>query len=607
MPTTPMNRVIQHLLAACGRDGMTDGELLNRFLSHQDDDALATLVRRHGPMVWGVCCRLLRSHHDAEDAFQATFLVLVRKAATLPNGETVGNWLYGVARQTAVRMRAIAAKRGVRERQVAVMPEPTSSEQYVWNDLAPLVDEELSRLPDKYRVLIVLCDLEGVTRKEVARQLDIPEGTAASRLATARAMLAKRLARRGVVMSGVLLGAMLSQQSAWASVPALVVSKTIKVASLIAAGQAATGVITVKVAALTEGVIKAMFLSKLKGVLAVVLVAFVCIGGGMTLTPMVMGKQPDSPKKEDKKDAGLIWTHDTKANTLVAYTPDGKEAKTVRLPEGVPFFGFTPDGTKMAFGGKGGKGDAGPDGLTLHVGDVSEKCVGADTALGYKPNDQFAWSPDGKKVVRARTEKNGFLPPGGEKVNPPEFSHVLFDVATKKETPVDLPTDHQVLHWSADGKAWLVQQYNLGVDPNLPNYRWLTTPAGGKPDLKPLCDTHSLFALEPDSDGKGYLGVGWKHVVNGGAPSQGLFRVADGKVENLATLNGVAFVIARRSPDGKRVACVKYEFDAEVQKLGNTVFVVFDADGRNETKLHTVAGDEQVTRLIGWFPSPPGR
>ncbi len=228
MATTPMNRVIQHILSTCGRDGMTDGELLSRFLSGRDDAALAALVRRHAPMVWGVCRRLLRSHHDAEDAFQATFLVLVQKAATLPDRETVGNWLYGVAHQTAVRMRAMVAKRGVRERQVTVMPEPATAEQYVWNDLAPVLDEELSRLPDKYRVLIVLCDLEGVTRKDVARRLNIPEGTAASRLATARAMLANRLARRGIVLSGVLLGAVLSQQSAWASVPTTVVSSTIK-------------------------------------------------------------------------------------------------------------------------------------------------------------------------------------------------------------------------------------------------------------------------------------------------------------------------------------------------------------------------------------------
>ena len=303
MATTPMNRVIQQLRAACGRDTLTDGELLNRFLSQRDDVALAALVRRHGPMVWGVCRRLLRSHHDAEDAFQATLLVLVQKAATLPNRETVGNWLYGVAHQTAVRMRAMVARRGMREKQVQIMPEPTTAQEYVWNDLAPVVDEELRCLPDKYRVLIVLCDLEGVTRKEVARRLAIPEGTAASRLAAARALLAKRLARRGVVLSGVLLGAVLSQAAA-AGVPALVVSKAIKVASLMTAGQAATGVISVQVAALTEGVLKTMFLSKLKGVLAVMLIVGLTLAGAAGLhsqtpaagQPKAKGEQQPAPK-----------------------------------------------------------------------------------------------------------------------------------------------------------------------------------------------------------------------------------------------------------------------------------------------------------------------
>ena len=235
--TIPMNRLIQHLRRSVLEDGpgRTDGQLLDSFVRHKDDAALTALVRRHSSMVWGVCCRLLQRHQDAEDAFQAIFLVLVQKAATLPDKEMVGNWLYGVAHQTAVRMRAIAAKRGVRERQVAVMPEPISAEEYVWNDLKPVLDEELSRLPDKYRVLIVLCDLEGKTRKEVAQQLAIPEGTVASRLATARTMLTKRLARRGVVVSGGLLGTVLTQQAASAWVPMTVVSSTIEAATSVVA------------------------------------------------------------------------------------------------------------------------------------------------------------------------------------------------------------------------------------------------------------------------------------------------------------------------------------------------------------------------------------
>src|SRR5262245_27243035 len=146
MPTSPLSVVLQHLLADLrpDGDGMTDGELLARFLRSRDDDALAALVRRHAPMVWGVCRRLL-NHHDAEDAFQATFLVLVRKAADVPR-EAVANWLYGVARQTALRARATAAKRGRRERQGVNLPEPTM-EDVRDTDLQLVLDELLSRLP----------------------------------------------------------------------------------------------------------------------------------------------------------------------------------------------------------------------------------------------------------------------------------------------------------------------------------------------------------------------------------------------------------------------------------------------------------------------------
>ena len=303
MPTSPLSVVIQHLLADLGPDGdgMTDGELLARFLRSRDEDALAALVRRHAPMVWGVCRRLLHNHHDAEDAFQATFLVLVRKAADVPR-QAVANWLYGVARQTAVRLRATAAKRGRRETQVVNMPEPTVAEVRD-ADLQAVLDEELSRLPDHYRGVIVLCDLEGMTRKEAARQLGIPEGSVASRLARARVMLAKRLTRRGVVFSGGSVAAVLSAGSASASAPPALVASTIKAASLLAAGQAA-GVVSAKVAALTEGVVKAMFVTKIKSVLAVVLVVAALAGAAGLIYQTQAGEQPKAKEEQPaaKKD-----------------------------------------------------------------------------------------------------------------------------------------------------------------------------------------------------------------------------------------------------------------------------------------------------------------
>ncbi len=306
MPTSPLSVVIQHLMADVGPNGggMTDGELLARFLSSRDDDALAALVRRHAPMVWGVCCRLLRNHYDAEDAFQATFLALVRKAADVPR-QAVANWLYGVARQTAVRLRARAAKQRRRETQVVNMPEPTVAEVRD-ADWQSVLDEELSRLPDHYRSVIVLCHLEGMTRKEAARQLGIPEGSVASRLARARVMLAKRLTQRGIVMAGGSVAAALSAGSAAASAPPALVASTIKAASLLAAGQAA-GVVSAKVAALTEGVVKAMFVSKTKGVLAVVLVV-AALGAAAGLIYQTQAadqpkakEEPPAAKKDQKK------------------------------------------------------------------------------------------------------------------------------------------------------------------------------------------------------------------------------------------------------------------------------------------------------------------
>src|SRR5262245_42503422 len=165
MPTSQINEVVRQLRKAALRHegaGLADGQLLGCFIEERDEAAFAALVRRHAAMVWGVCRRLLRNHQDAEDAFQATFLVLVRKATSIVPREMVGNWLYGVANQTALKVRAATARRGSRERQVTDMPEPTL-EPDLWDDLEAVLDRELSRLPDRYRAAIILCDLEGKT------------------------------------------------------------------------------------------------------------------------------------------------------------------------------------------------------------------------------------------------------------------------------------------------------------------------------------------------------------------------------------------------------------------------------------------------------------
>src|SRR5262245_9131376 len=197
MANGPMTQVIQQLRSVMLRDGVepTDGQLLEAFVKDREPAAVEALVRRHGSMVWGVCRRVLGNHHDAEDAFQATFLVLVSKASSVKPRDMVGNWLYGVAQQTALKAGATTAKRKTREQQVSAMPEPTAAPSDPADNLAPILDQELSRLPDKYRAVLVLCELEGKAIKEAAKQLGVPDGTIASRLARGRTMLAKRLAR----------------------------------------------------------------------------------------------------------------------------------------------------------------------------------------------------------------------------------------------------------------------------------------------------------------------------------------------------------------------------------------------------------------------------
>jgi RNA polymerase sigma factor (sigma-70 family) len=195
MATNRLEKALDHLRAAVAPPE-TDAQLLARFLACRDEAAFTALVRRHGPLVLGVCRRVLRHAQDAEDAFQAAFLVLARKAGSVLKGAAVGSWLYMVAYRTAQRARARQARRQAREKQVDEIPHPQVEPQQV-EDWRPLLDQELSRLPEKYRTPVVLCDLQGQSRREAARQLRLPDGTLSRRLVAGRRLLAERLSRRG--------------------------------------------------------------------------------------------------------------------------------------------------------------------------------------------------------------------------------------------------------------------------------------------------------------------------------------------------------------------------------------------------------------------------
>ena len=250
---------LRQTLAPAEESGRTDGQLLASFVANRDESAFAALVRRHGRMVFGVCRRVLRHVQDAEDAFQATFLVLACKASSLRDGEAVGNWLYGVAYRTALESKTRKARRRSREQPLDNVPSPEVSTEEP-RDWLPLLERAVNGLPQRYRMPLVLCHLEGRSRQEVARQLGLPDGTLSSRLATARRLLAKRLARHQQALSmGVILAA-LADESASAAVPASLLVATIQDALRIAAGQT----IATPAAVLMKEVMQMMLLTKLK-------------------------------------------------------------------------------------------------------------------------------------------------------------------------------------------------------------------------------------------------------------------------------------------------------------------------------------------------------
>jgi RNA polymerase sigma-70 factor (ECF subfamily) len=305
--------------------GVPDARLLESFISRKDEAAFEALLRRHGPMVWGVCRRVLGHAQDAEDAFQATFLVLVRKAAAILPRAMVGHWLYGVAYRTALKARAAAGKRRSTERQVEVLPEPKAAPPEAWPDLRALLDQAVDGLPAKYRAAVVLCDLEGKTYQEAARQLDWPVGTVSTRLVRARKMLARRLARHGLVLSAGAVATVWSQNAASAGMPPALLVSTVHAAGVCSAGAAAPGALSAQVVALTEGVLKAMFQSKLKTVTIVaLLVAALGLGFGSLCSGISTATPP--PKKLPQTPAGTDGAK-PKADKPGPKGPDPKAVK----------------------------------------------------------------------------------------------------------------------------------------------------------------------------------------------------------------------------------------------------------------------------------------
>jgi RNA polymerase sigma factor (sigma-70 family) len=390
MANGQVQAVINQMRKLVGRqNALSDGQLVQDFVQLRDEAAFEVLIWRHATMVLNLCQRILHDSHEAEDAFQASFLILARKGASIGKHESVASWLYKVAYRVALRVRSKSIVRSGTEGLVEQLAAPETGDDLLWRDLRPVLDEEINRLPEKYRAPFVLCYLEGQTNEQAAEQLGCPKGTILSRLSRGREWLRNRLVRRGIALSAASLATLLTANAASAGTLSAsvisrgleesLVSSTVKAALPFATGNPVTGLISASVKFYTEGVLHAMYMTKLKFAAgALMVLGLVGSGTGLLIQQAqaqrepVRGKEAAAPERGERGERG---PREVPKGTLVSgkVTEVAKDGKgiTIELPAEVR--GEEPkkvefkfdDKTALSFSG------VGPDGAKPTVGQIA--------------------------------------------------------------------------------------------------------------------------------------------------------------------------------------------------------------------------------------------
>ena len=370
-------RELERLYTTGTVGGLTEGQLLERFVARNDAAAFEAILMRHGPMVMTVCRRWLRDPNDVDDAFQATFLVLVRKAGSLRQRELLGNWLYGVASRVAVRARAVSSRRKATETLSGRLAESIASTESEAVD--PAIHEEVHRLPEKYRAPIVLCYLEGLTHEEAAEQLRWPVGTVKGRLARARDLLRSRLGRRGVTVasSAAIAESLVRDANATVPLSPQMIDLTIRVATNQATA-AAAGILSAQAVSLSKGVIRVMTFAKLKMLAVAFAVAGAVVSGAGVYAYQGLGLPP-STKTEDPPHAKNVPKGVTRVPGYEAKkTAPSQMPPPTQAPPGGGGFGMSGSGPGGGGFGGGLSDDMNPDKLRVRIAQLAAQIVTAD-------------------------------------------------------------------------------------------------------------------------------------------------------------------------------------------------------------------------------------
>ncbi len=360
MSRAQVGAVAHHLRRVFGQGtvaGLAEWELLRRYLERGDEEAFGAIVARHGPMVLGVCRRVLGESGDSDDAFQVTFLTLARKAGTLGEGDAIGSWLYGVAHRVSLRARAASARRRNLERKATVAGPPSQPDEPARREQGSIVAEELAGLPPKYRAPMVLCYIEGLTHEEAAGQLGWPVGTVKGRLSRARDLLKGRLERRGLAPAHGSSLALLIRGDL-IRVPASLAARTTRAVLDFAAGRAAEGLSASAVALLETGV-ESMIRSKFMAV-----VATLCLfGGGVAVMAYQAAKEPAEKAKPAESPTVDVRKVNPPVDPALVAEPSTTPKPTrpgPRLLPGPSSSGKVAIGPANSGGFDGGSGEADP-------------------------------------------------------------------------------------------------------------------------------------------------------------------------------------------------------------------------------------------------------